>query len=66
VGCFLVGAAAAFYWTRIGPLPIGATLPTFAATFLLYLVLSTSMRSAARRHGTSPVPDDAGSPARTE
>jgi putative hydroxymethylpyrimidine transporter CytX len=59
VGCFLVGAALAFHWTRVSPLPIGATLPTFAVTFVLYLALGLATRSAAERHR-------ADSPARTQ
>jgi nucleobase:cation symporter-1, NCS1 family len=47
VGSFLVGAGLAFYWTRVSPLPIGATLPTFAVTFVLYLVLSLGCNHSA-------------------
>ena len=56
VGCFLVGAALAFYWTRISPLPVGATLPTFAVTFALYLALGLATRSAADRPSPARTP----------
>jgi len=49
VGSFLVGVGLAFYWTRVSPLPIGATLPTFALTFVLYLVLSLAFGSKVDR-----------------
>ena len=49
VGSFLVGAALAFYWTRVSPLAFGATLPTFAVTFVLYLVLSLLLGSKVSR-----------------
>ena len=56
VACFLVGAALAFYWTRISPLPVGATLPTFAVTFALYLALGLATRSAADRPSPARTP----------
>jgi hypothetical protein len=59
VGCFLVGAALAFYWTRVSPLPVGATLPTFAVTFVPLPRLGRATRSAGERHR-------AASPARAE
>jgi purine-cytosine permease-like protein len=40
VACFVVGAALVLYWTRVSPLSFGATLPTFAVTFVVYLVLT--------------------------
>jgi nucleobase:cation symporter-1, NCS1 family len=43
VGSFVIGAALVYYWTRVTPLPFGATLPTFAVTFVLYLVLSLAL-----------------------
>ena len=50
VGSFVVGAALAFYWIRVSPLPFGATLPTFAVTFVLYLVLSLAFGSRVTRN----------------
>ncbi len=55
VGSFVVGAALAYYWTRISPLPFGATLPTFAVTFVLYLGLSLALGSKVDRRETQPV-----------
>jgi purine-cytosine permease-like protein len=49
VGCFVVGAGLAFYWTRMSPLPIGATLPTFAVSFVGYLVLTFAFGSKVDR-----------------
>jgi nucleobase:cation symporter-1, NCS1 family len=57
VGSFVVGAALAFYWIRISPLPLGATLPTFAVTFVLYLVLSLAFGSKVTRNN-EPVAQD--------
>ncbi len=49
---FLVGAGLAFYWIRISPLPIGATLPVFVVTFVLYLLLGLAVRGSAGRSGS--------------
>jgi nucleobase:cation symporter-1, NCS1 family len=49
VGSFVVGAALAFYWTRVSPLPFGATLPTFAVTFVIYLLLSLLLGAKVKR-----------------
>jgi purine-cytosine permease-like protein len=57
VGSFLVGAALAFYWIRVSPLPFGATLPTFAVTFVLYLVLILLLGSKVSRRN-EPVAQD--------
>jgi hypothetical protein len=35
----LLGAALALYWTRISPLALGATVPVFVLTFVLYLAI---------------------------
>lgn len=35
---YLVGAFAAYYWTKVSPLPYGATLPSFLMTFVLYVL----------------------------
>ena len=47
---FVVGAALAYYWTRVSPLPVGATIPTFLVTAVLHLALGLALgrgRSAA-------------------
>lgn len=50
---YVVGAGLAFYWTRISPLSLGATIPVFLLTFALYLtisfVLSRRFATAGRR-----------------
>lgn len=46
VASWAVGAVAVYLWTYVWPTPIGATIPGFALTFVLYLVLSLRERSA--------------------
>ncbi|BDZ53984.1 purine-cytosine permease family protein [Agromyces marinus] len=43
---WVVGAVAVYLWTYVWPTPIGATIPGFALTFALYLLLSLRERSA--------------------
>lgn len=50
---FAIGAALAYYWTRVSPLSIGATIPTFVVTFVSYLALSLAFRRG-RSHRTMP------------
>ncbi|UOE44103.1 purine-cytosine permease family protein [Agromyces larvae] len=38
VGVWVVGAVVSYLWTYVWPLPVGATIPAFALTFVLYLV----------------------------
>jgi putative hydroxymethylpyrimidine transporter CytX len=56
----LVGIGAAFYWLRVSPLSIGASIPTFLLTLVLYLSLSSlARRLSSRWTGTdesSPAP----------
>jgi NCS1 family nucleobase:cation symporter-1 len=66
VGSFIVGATLAFYWTRVSPLPFGATLPTFALTFVLYLVASLALGSKVNRGEPRTVHDRLTSPAATD
>jgi nucleobase:cation symporter-1, NCS1 family len=54
VVAFLVGAGLAFYWIRISPLPVGATIPVFVVTFVLYLVVSLAARSRDGAAGRRP------------
>jgi NCS1 family nucleobase:cation symporter-1 len=35
---WVIGAAVSYLWTYLWPLPIGATIPAFAVSFVLYLV----------------------------
>ncbi len=39
------GATLAYVWAYVWPLPIGATVPAFVATFVIYLALSLPFRS---------------------
>jgi NCS1 family nucleobase:cation symporter-1 len=57
VGCFVVGAALVFYWTRLSPLSFGATLPAFAVTFVVYLGLSLALGSKVNRVNGLPAHD---------
>ena len=43
IASFAVGAGLAYYWTRVSPLPVGATIPSFAVTLVLYLALSLAL-----------------------
>lgn len=49
LGVWALGAAASLVLTYVYPLPVGATLPTFVLTFVLYLALS--WRERARHDG---------------
>ncbi|SDQ85421.1 cytosine permease [Quadrisphaera sp. DSM 44207] len=40
IAAFAVGAGLAYYWTSVSPLPVGATVPVFAVTAVLYLGLA--------------------------
>ncbi|KAA6433880.1 purine-cytosine transporter [Agrococcus sediminis] len=52
IGSWAVGATLAYVWAYVWPLPIGATVPAFAVTFLLYLFVSLPGRSK----GGAPAP----------
>lgn len=65
VGSFVVGATLAFYWTRVSPPSFGATLPTFALTFVLYLVLSFALGSKVNRREGLTAQNRSTSPAAT-
>ncbi|QUW19060.1 cytosine permease [Agrococcus sp. Marseille-Q4369] len=45
VGSWVVGAALAYVWAYVWPLPFGATVPSFVVTFVLYLALSWPSRA---------------------
>jgi len=54
---YVVGAGLALYWTRISPLSFGATVPVFALTFVLYLILRfVADRAKGRATETDRVP----------
>jgi NCS1 nucleoside transporter family len=48
VAAWLVGALAAYGFTYLWPTPIGATIPAFVLTFVLYLALSLRERASTR------------------
>ena len=41
---WVIGAAVSYLWTYVWPLPIGATIPAFALTFVLYLAVMVRER----------------------
>ncbi|TFD86596.1 purine-cytosine permease family protein [Cryobacterium serini] len=45
VTSWVVGAASAYAWAYVWPLPFGATVPAFLLTFVVYLALSRARRS---------------------
>lgn len=49
VGVWVAGAVVAYLLTYVFPSPIGATLPCFAVSFILYLGLSWNRRKAEQR-----------------
>ena len=54
---YVVGAGLALYWTRISPLSFGATVPVFALSFVLYLILRFAAdRAKGRTAETDRVP----------
>lgn len=50
VGVWALGAASSYGLTYVWPSPVGATIPAFAITFLLYLALSWRRRAAGAGH----------------
>ena len=49
VGVWVLGALASYVLTYAYPSPIGATIPSFASSFVLYLALSWSSREKFAR-----------------
>lgn len=45
VASWVVGAASAYVWAYVWPLPFGATVPAFLLTFVVYLAVSLARRS---------------------
>jgi nucleobase:cation symporter-1, NCS1 family len=43
---WLIGAVAAYVFTYMWPTPVGATIPAFVITFVLYLLVSLRERSS--------------------
>jgi hypothetical protein len=58
-----VGAVGAYVWTYAFPTPIGATIPSFAVTFALYLLLSIGSRAKQPKMESRHLADAAAEPA---
>jgi purine-cytosine permease-like protein len=61
IAVWLVGAVAAYLFTWVWPTPIGATIPAFVLTFVLYLLVSLRERSttpvASSEHLSDAAPE---------
>ncbi|HEY6800504.1 MAG TPA: cytosine permease [Agromyces sp.] len=60
---WLIGAVSAYVFTYVWPTPIGATIPSFAITFVLYLVVSLRERSSTPAMKHEHLSDAAAEPA---
>lgn len=60
---WLIGAVAAYVFTYVWPTPIGATIPAFVITFVLYLVVSLRERSSTPAAKHEHLSDAAAEPA---
>ena len=63
IGSWVVGAVAVYLWTYVWPTPIGATIPAFALTFVLYLLLAWRERSKHPKLESRHLTDVAAEPA---
>ncbi|MFC0680517.1 purine-cytosine permease family protein [Lysobacter korlensis] len=63
VAVWLIGAVAAYVFTYLWPTPIGATIPAFLLTFVLYLLVSMRERSSAPAGRSSHLLDAERTPA---
>jgi nucleobase:cation symporter-1, NCS1 family len=64
VGVWLIGAVAAYVFTYLWPTPIGATIPAFVLTFVLYTLVSLRERSATSGERSRHLLDAEAVPAR--
>jgi hypothetical protein len=60
---WLIGAVAAYVFTYVWPTPIGATIPSFVITFVLYLLVSLRERSSTPAAKNEHLSDAAPQPA---
>lgn len=60
---WVVGAVGAYVWTYAFPTPVGATIPAFAVTFVLYLLLSLGDRSKQPKLESAHLADAPAEPA---
>ena len=63
IAAWVVGAVGAYVWTYAWPTPIGATIPSFVVTFVLYLLLSLRERSKQPRMENRHLADASAEPA---
>jgi NCS1 nucleoside transporter family len=63
IAAWAVGAVGAYVWTYAFPTPIGATIPSFAVTFALYLLLSIGSRAKQPKMESRHLADAAAEPA---
>jgi NCS1 family nucleobase:cation symporter-1 len=49
VAAWVIGAASAYVWAYVWPLPFGATIPAFVLTFVVYLLISLVRRARTPR-----------------
>lgn len=57
VAAWAIGAVASYLWTYVIPSPIGATIPAFALTFVLYLLAMVRERARHPREGSTHLAD---------
>lgn len=65
VAAWVIGALASYIWTYVWPSPVGATIPAFALTFVLYLVAMLPDRARHPREQSRHL-TDADAPAARE
>ncbi|GFG49778.1 purine-cytosine transporter [Mycolicibacterium agri] len=59
VAVWAIGAVASYIWTYVWPNPIGATIPAFVLTFVLYLLAMLPERSRSPREPSRHLADTA-------
>jgi cytosine/uracil/thiamine/allantoin permease len=59
---WLIGAVAAYVFSYVWPTPIGATIPAFVLTFVLYLLVSLRERSSTQVQPSEHLADAAPEP----
>lgn len=57
VGAWAIGAVASYSWTYVWPSPVGATIPAFVLTFVLYLAAMLPERARHPREASSHLAD---------
>jgi hypothetical protein len=57
VAAWAIGAVASYLWTYVFPSPIGATIPAFVLTFVLYLLAMLRERARHPREDSTHLAD---------